>query len=184
MQSTLNAWKNYFNPRTLQESATTYVSLFNEYEAISIHAPYKRVRPPPVYCQPVINLFQSTHPTRECDSKSTRKPKMPDTFQSTHPTRECDSYVASVHKRPHSDFNPRTLQESATQRPCLYPTSLQNFNPRTLQESATNLIGLATNNNIFQSTHPTRECDCLRPLLTWRPIRLFQSTHPTRECDY
>ena len=34
---------------------------------ISIHAPYKRVRPRPFFCSGVDAVFQSTHPTRECD---------------------------------------------------------------------------------------------------------------------
>ena len=37
----------YFNPRTLQESATQGRFLVGRAASISIHAPYKRVRPQP-----------------------------------------------------------------------------------------------------------------------------------------
>ena len=81
----------YFNPRTLQESATLcpmcawrlslkFQSTHPTRECdhsyafddtvrlqISIHAPYKRVRPRPFFCSGVDAVFQSTHPTRECD---------------------------------------------------------------------------------------------------------------------
>ena len=57
---------------------------------ISIHAPYKRVRPICTVCGGTLTQFQSTHPTRECD---TNLPFI---------------------KRVMDDFNPRTLQESAT----------------------------------------------------------------------
>ena len=35
-------------------------------------------------------LFQSTHPTRECDMDLVIDALVRDIFQSTHPTRECD----------------------------------------------------------------------------------------------
>ena len=56
-----------FNPRTLQESATKDIHGDNASKVISIHAPYKRVRPKAELVQTYILLFQSTHPTRECD---------------------------------------------------------------------------------------------------------------------
>ena len=125
----------YFNPRTLQESATPVgrnVAFFNK---ISIHAPYKRVRPLLALKRLAIWSFQSTHPTRECDNQlqlnllrylisihapyKRVRPFHPHihmllmVFQSTHPTRECD----------------------------------------------TTIIGLLDFLDKFQSTHPTRECD-------------------------
>ena len=82
----------YFNPRTLQESATMMSMLdsTSRRNGISIHAPYKRVRP-----DAIVN-------GRDTGS-----------FQSTHPTRECDAYKGSSTIKVF-DFNPRTLQESAT----------------------------------------------------------------------
>ena len=103
------------------------------------------------------------------------------TFQSTHPTRECDHsrcHVADARRH----FNPRTLQESATllakhgllfrgisihapykrvrQRSTTALRMPKDFNPRTLQESATEFNEVTDANDlIFQSTHPTRECD-------------------------
>ena len=111
---------DHFNPRTLQESATLVVAV----EAIgpidiSIHAPYKRVRPASLNAWATSLLFQSTHPTRECDLSagevalalinfnprtlqesatnacgSNHVPSL--VFQSTHPTRECDLIFALV----------------------------------------------------------------------------------------
>ena len=102
-------------------------------------------------------------------------------FQSTHPTRECDKSLIRQ-TLTITYFNPRTLQESATTvmigipktrlisihapykrvrlATCLATSlSLSYFNPRTLQESATDQFGIAWHISIFQSTHPTRECD-------------------------
>ena len=62
----------HFNPRTLQESATIAVATWLTHVDISIHAPYKRVRRcwlSTAYC---LEGFQSTHPTRECDSGQQR----------------------------------------------------------------------------------------------------------------
>ena len=84
-----------FNPRTLQESATqdpyTSDTITDEFQSthptrecdrewfhfartinISIHAPYKRVRPVFQLVQIAANQFQSTHPTRECDDNGGR----------------------------------------------------------------------------------------------------------------
>ena len=105
---------------------------------ISIHAPYKRVRPGNDFSNTFKKvIFQSTHPTRECDGCSNVK---------------ATSFLIY--------FNPRTLQESATlgfvelfvikvniSIHAPYKRVRQNtnwkserhryFNPRTLQESAT-----------------------------------------------
>ena len=151
----------YFNPRTLQESATPSFANTRSVAAISIHAPYKRVRrskngPP---CMALL-LFQSTHPTRECDTNilgakrgsllliSIHAPYkrvrlnviyivcQPLLFQSTHPTRECDSgsdrvYLELLEISIHAPYKRVRL--------CLFSTKLWEiyFNPRTLQESAT-----------------------------------------------
>ena len=80
-----------FNPRTLQESATGQQREEPKHQAISIHAPYKRVRPGAEMAIPLDTIFQSTHPTRECDENLQQQYKI------------------------QSNFNPRTLQESATQ---------------------------------------------------------------------
>ena len=80
----------YFNPRTLQESATMLHRLQKQKAQISIHAPYKRVRRPAVHSLDYPAVFQSTHPTRECDTQQ---------------------FIALTTQR---YFNPRTLQESAT----------------------------------------------------------------------
>ena len=58
-----------------------------------------------------------------------------------------------------SPFNPRTLQESATNANFYNCRRRNDFNPRTLQESATRSKINELNQAIFQSTHPTRECD-------------------------
>ena len=177
-----NRYHTYFNPRTLQESATklfgqdTMALLFQSthptrecdlwsalmqttYHSISIHAPYKRVR-------------RATSSTTWLRSQ----------FQSTHPTRECDGLHHQLPDFDHN-FNPRTLQESATDRFNLFEPLLKisihapykrvrlasnfsrlisskYFNPRTLQESATSFPNIFSVLSLtFQSTHPTRECD-------------------------
>ena len=60
-------------------------------------------------------------------------------FQSTHPTRECDWVTVSLFT-PSNYFNPRTLQESATAASSSAVSANNDFNPRTLQESATDLF--------------------------------------------
>ena len=81
-------------------------------------------------------LFQSTHPTRECDHADLNFNLDQIGFQSTHPTRECDKIEGALRD------------------------AKANFNPRTLQESATALVLSSTSSKyLFQSTHPTRECD-------------------------
>ena len=105
-------------------------------------------------------LFQSTHPTRECDMLTSTIVCLTRPFQSTHPTRECDPGVPAIARPPlaisiHAPykrvrrgtvvirsqivfyFNPRTLQESATPGYFAKPVRQTDFNPRTLQESAT-----------------------------------------------
>ena len=105
-----------FNPRTLQESATRWYRIWARYQPISIHAPYKRVRrlvdltnkvdrlisihAPYKRVRPIwgyralkILVFQSTHPTRECDIADYATLRFLHAFQSTHPTRECDRNI-------------------------------------------------------------------------------------------
>ena len=125
----------YFNPRTLQESAT----------GVGFG------------CGCGAGVFQSTHPTRECDSDVNIMINRPFRFQSTHPTRECDDIqpvdddkmLISIHA-PYKRVRQRAFKRFA--KPVY-------FNPRTLQESATRQCGLNCRAKIFQSTHPTRECD-------------------------
>ena len=125
----------HFNPRTLQESATHEFGHVVDATTISIHTPYKRVRQI-VDTSNVDNyVFQSTHPTRECDKKGKGT------------------------KHYERDFNPRTLQESATRLTWVSRSGTRYFNPRTLQESATTHEQSKAAIAIFQSTHPTRECD-------------------------
>ena len=125
-----------FNPRTLQESATIVVFEIAECLEISIHAPYKRVRPS---CREV--LIQSSLISIHAPYKRVRL--------------DIQSHVAvgkiiSIHApykrvRPRysrcikglRNFNPRTLQESATQSLSRDDKHVCDFNPRTLQESAT-----------------------------------------------
>ena len=80
----------HFNPRTLQESTTNMAFDDLAFVKISIHAPYKRVR---------LDLL--------------KEHRFHELFQSTHPTRECDPEVR-LDLKPRYHFNPRTLQESAT----------------------------------------------------------------------
>ena len=102
-------------------------------------------------------------------------------FQSTHPTRECDGITPS-NRRHQLDFNPRTLQESATRTISTGAGGklFQSTHPtRECDIRGTQKVII---NMIFQSTHPTRECDFLTLLGPYRK-HTFQSTHPTRECD-
>ena len=85
----------------------------------------------------MMTLFQSTHPTRECDQFFNRFLDRIVKFQSTHPTRECDSNAGRA-VQSSQYFNPRTLQESATSQRINQSLAGTDFNPRTLQESATN----------------------------------------------
>ena len=148
----------HFNPRTLQESATTTYNLTKIAIFISIHAPYKRVRP---QLQRRLKASCYFNPRTLQESATTCNPTFNPTyqFQSTHPTRECD-FTSPLNRQHILNFNPRTLQESATLlllgsvivRPISihapykrvrHNSQLNNiiifwyFNPRTLQESAT-----------------------------------------------
>ena len=174
-------FRNNFYPRTLQESATHEFGHVVDATTISIHTPYKRVRQI-VDTSNVDNyVFQSTHPTRECDPQlggttTTTLYFNPRTlqesatkggvnsaildmiFQSTHPTRECDSEKLKLHVN--DDISIHAPYKRVRLATCLATSlSLSYFNPRTLQESATDQFGIAWHISIFQSTHPTRECD-------------------------
>ena len=84
-------------------------------EIISIHAPYKRVRPKyrkQVTAEAIISIHAPYKRVRHLGVVA-RGPQGP--FQSTHPTRECDGTDAAKFQGP-ANFNPRTLQESATDR--------------------------------------------------------------------
>ena len=173
---------------------------------ISIHAPYKRVRPVSLQNGSMSLIFQSTHPTRECDSKKAPlavafyfyfNPRtlqesatvsepvhnlLLKQFQSTHPTRECDRQLRR-HRRPG-----RTIfQSTHPTRECdvtvlLFKTCVNNFNPRTLQESATtppNHFGFCRIISIHAPYKRVRRILISCPFWVYK----FQSTHPTRECD-
>ena len=148
----------YFNPRTLQESATLHGSSNTVNLSISIHAPYKRVRPILTIVRVGLNAISIHAPYKRVRLHQTYRQPIP------------------------ADFNPRTLQESATSRVISALIGGDDFNPRTLQESAT-IIGLLSRSFVgFQSTHPTRECDDWTGSAS-KATSKFQSTHPTRECD-
>ena len=152
-------YEKYFNPRTLQESATAWTTWGKSAWNISIHAPYKRVRLR--HSVPKLGLIYFNPRTlQESATFWATGLLIPLTlFQSTHPTRECDAICLFIAK---TDFY---------------------FNPRTLQESATSKLSCRLSKWLqFQSTHPTRECDKLLSHVTWQ-TNIFQSTHPTRECD-
>ena len=126
----------YFNPRTLQESATKVGVWINSGWVV----------------------FQSTHPTRECDPLVIPCQRgdqyfNPRTLQESATAKDVERLqgeIISIHapykrvrpKRPlararDQHFNPRTLQESATSTGWSLSLLKVNFNPRTLQESAT-----------------------------------------------
>ena len=105
---------NHFNPRTLQESATAHSRIVSKWYS---------------YFNPR-TLQESATPLT---LSTINNPK----FQSTHPTRECDSDTSNLSRSSNLNFNPRTLQESATVATAPAWIAPSNFNPRTLQESAT-----------------------------------------------
>ena len=195
----------YFNPRTLQESAT----FIEKIEQLDPH------------------LFQSTHPTRECDSRRLNlfsvvyisihapykrvRPRLLKNrslsiiisihapYKRVRPTgyrmAGIFNYI-SIHapyKRVRHRANPRLCGDDCISIHAPYKRVRQwskgtyytdlYFNPRTLQESATGCTAyFLPQFLIFQSTHPTRECDLILINLIWCSLQ-FQSTHPTRECD-
>ena len=105
-------------------------------------------------------LFQSTHPTRECDLA-----------QAGYSLRGIGISIHAPYKRvrrgeKHELFGGNNISIHAP-----YKRVRQTPSMRTLSGSK------------FQSTHPTRECDLLVILVLVRVILIFQSTHPTRECD-
>ena len=112
--------------------------IINSVTGISIHAPYKRVR----HCVSVricwnSNRFQSTHPTRECDLVSLGNPSVHLGISIHVPYKRVRPCMVRVVPQNNNHFNPRTLQESATV--CRAFSFFFLFK--------------------FQSTHPTRECD-------------------------
>ena len=83
---------------------------------ISIHAPYKRVRPTSLIRRTgSLNFNPRTLQESATGCFFRLIPYFIITFQSTHPTRECDGTDAAKFQGP-ANFNPRTLQESATDR--------------------------------------------------------------------
>ena len=83
----------------------------------------------------MMTLFQSTHPTRECDQFFNRFLDRIVKFQSTHPTRECDSGIR------HTDLLTGISIHAPYKRVRRW------------------LLRCLIHNCQFQSTHPTRECD-------------------------
>ena len=169
----------YFNPRTPRGGATWY--------------PVQHF---------LVAAFQSTHPTRGCDSSLTLSSSL-FIFQSTHPTRGCDqlfmglvkSITISIHA-PHEGV--RRMQQVQSQQFTVFQSThptrgcdsnpggggvpQKNFNPRTPRGGATYSTNSTAQTTTFQSTHPTRGCDLVKKLTT-TVKGLFQSTHPTRGCD-
>ena len=103
-----------FNPRTLQESATSLIKASKADYGISIHAPYKRVRQSCSGIGLPSKVFQSTHPTRECDLTSIKSAftrlsiSIHAPYKRVRPLRPENTRLCRRY------FNPRTLQESAT----------------------------------------------------------------------
>ena len=104
----------HFNPRTLQESATrSHLPSLHYQLVISIHAPYKRVRPNQKQTLKFQLKFQSTHPTRECDNDVKQAERITLAISIHAPYKRVRRYYNKRGGR-HLYFNPRTLQESAT----------------------------------------------------------------------
>ena len=148
-----------FYPRTPQKSATAVEAFSDALRMISIHAPYKRVRRHFLEHQRYVTHISIHAPYKRVRLTNVR------------------NFLLCWY-----NFNPRTLQESATAklREKLYGGSISIHAPykRVRQpQSRTLALGL-----IFQSTHPTRECDTVRRFIVAFLLQ-FQSTHPTRECD-
>ena len=150
----------------------------------------------------MISLFQSTRIPRGGATFSPASRAVGSIFQSTHPTRGCDSAVVfelpvasiSIHA-PHEGvrrkggcvngtilyFNPRTPRGGATRS--LFPLhSFLNFNPRTPRGGATD-VSEHHQPVIFISIHAPHEGVRRAGNPTCRNVSRFQSTHPTRGCD-
>ena len=150
----------------------------------------------------MISLFQSTRIPRGGATFSPASRAVGSIFQSTHPTRGCDSAVVfelpvasiSIHA-PHEGvrrkggcvngtilyFNPRTPRGGATRS--LFPLhSFLNFNPRTPRGGATD-VSEHHQPVIFISIHAPHEGVRRAGNPTCRNVSRFQSMHPTRGCD-
>ena len=103
-------------------------------------------------------------------------------FQSTHPTRECDSSRFVKLGRAMVDFNPRTLQENATTKGIPTTVDMQFQSTHPTRECDTSVWQRSDRQMAFQSTHPIREFDCQIVIMV-PTTKTFQSTHPIRECD-
>ena len=151
----------HFNPRTLQESATSSRPLlFDWLNSISIHAPYKRVRQTILSARYQMQQFQSTHPTRECDYANG------DEIQAVQ-----DISIHAPYKRVRLEMSCRGCYTN--------PISIHAPYKRVRLSCVAFSCDVMP---VFQSTHPTRECDVVA---NFSPpfYDQFQSTHPTRECD-
>ena len=127
----------YFNPRTLQESATI-----------------------PVQTSSAIKAFQSTHPTRECDAKELLLKQLQNEISIHAPYKRvrlaniclyCSSPRISIHapyKRVRRGWLTLVLQT--------FLISIHAPYKRVRRQ----ITGITTQSKeLFQSTHPTRECD-------------------------
>ena len=174
-------------------------------KSISIHAPYKRVRRHLHQINCPASLFQSTHPTRECDYYSiiTADVRYDISIHAPYkrvrhrcPYERYQRMAISIHApykrvRPQFDITYTDFKRISIHAPYKRVRLKQRLFWMHL--------------NWFQSTHPTRECDLkqLVPSVCWQHFnprtlqesatmvsiaiiaawQLFQSTHPTRECD-
>ena len=104
-----------FNPRTLQESATINLRYFLVAFAISIHAPYKRVRP---CAEPACQSLVDFNPRTLQESAALSRTEFFNRFEiSIHaPYKRVRLSIVPLLSAPSFYFNPRTLQESATSR--------------------------------------------------------------------
>ena len=146
---------------------------------ISIHAPHEGVRRLQTVQLGTPSPFQSTHPTRGCDT---------DCIVSRH------EFCISIHaphegvRRPSGRLGmPLELisihapHEGVRRSSGRRKMDVFYFNPRTPRGGATGTPVVCIRDIPFQSTHPTRGCD--HNAGTLGETSPFQSTHPTRGCD-
>ena len=192
----------YFNPRTPRGGATIAGVLGYTVDVISIHAPHEGVRRLQTVQLGTPSPFQSTHPTRGCDTdcivsrhefcisihaphEGVRRPSgrlgMPLELISIHAPHEGVRRSSGRRKMDVFYFNPRTPRGGATGTPvvCIRDIPFQSTHPT---RGCDHNAGTLGETSPFQSTHPTRGCDghFADVLAT---ASAFQSTHPTRGCD-
>ena len=147
-----------FNPRSPRGGATSGARNNSSHSDVSIHAPHEGERLDKMHTYELIEMFQSTLPTRGSDSRhlfhrrpdpcfNPRSPRGGATkkaladgemrYVSIHAPHEGERLALINHEIDGNGFNPRSPRGGATPLPLIRLNSCLSFNPRSPRGGAT-----------------------------------------------